>query len=112
MGFLRGWVREVLRALMVHFVGCGDYNADMSHDMILAEALRLSAADRIRLVQETWDSIAEIPEAVDLSDEHRALLRQRLEAHRRDPSAASPWEEVRSCCEQQDPKTRRGRPAR
>ena len=68
----------------------------MPHHTILAEALRLPAEERIRLVQDIWDSVAELPEAVELSDEHRTILRQRLDAHQRDPSAASPWEDVKA----------------
>ncbi len=68
----------------------------MPHHTILAEALRLPAEERIRLVQEIWDSVAEISEAVELSDEHRSILRERLVAHRRDPSVASPWEDVKA----------------
>ena len=59
----------------------------------------LSIAERLQLVEDIWDSIAEetehTPEAVPLTDEQRAELRRRREEHRRDPESAIPWEQVR-----------------
>jgi putative addiction module component (TIGR02574 family) len=55
----------------------------------------LSISERIRLVQEIWDSIAEHPEALELTDAQRAELDRRLAQHRKDPESAIPWEEVR-----------------
>ena len=40
----------------------------------VAEILELPMAERIRLVELIWDSIAAVPEAVPLSDELRAGL--------------------------------------
>ena len=62
----------------------------------VAEILRLPVAERIRLVETIWDSIAEVPETVELSDAHRAELDHRLAAYEKDPSLGSPWPEVRS----------------
>lgn len=62
----------------------------------VAEILRLPVAERIRLVEAIWDSIAEVPEAVDLSEAQRAELDRRLAAYEQDPSLGSPWSEVRS----------------
>lgn len=48
-----------------------------------------------RLVEDIWDSIAQDAEAFPLSDEQKAELDRRLEAHRHDPELAIPWTEVR-----------------
>lgn len=61
---------------------------------ILALSLTLSLAERIELVQDIWDSIAEHPEAIEVTEEEKAELDRRLEAYRRDPSAVSSWAEV------------------
>lgn len=50
--------------------------------------------DRLRLVEEVWDSIADTPEEVTLSEAHRQDLQRRLDAYRDNPKAGSPWEEV------------------
>lgn len=61
----------------------------------VAEILELPVAERIRLVELIWDSIAAVPEAVPLSDELKAELDLRLAEFNADPEAGSPWEEVR-----------------
>ena len=59
------------------------------------ELLRLTPADRIRLAQDLWDSIAADPDALVLTDAQRALLDERLAAYEADPQAGSTWDEVR-----------------
>ena len=60
-----------------------------------ADVLELTIDERIQLVAEIWDSIAEHPEVVEVSPEVRALLDERLAAYRKDPDAGSPWLEVK-----------------
>jgi putative addiction module component (TIGR02574 family) len=63
------------------------------------EALRrLSISERLQLVEDLWDSIAqEAPEAaVPLSPELAAELDRRRAEHEADPEAAVPWEQVRA----------------
>lgn len=60
-----------------------------------ADTLNLPISERIQLVAEIWDSIAECPEQIELSAATRRLLRKRLAAYRANPSAGSPWAEVR-----------------
>ena len=60
-----------------------------------AEVLSLSVAERIQLVEDIWDSIAEVPETVSLSDEQKAELDRRLDAYHRNPDEGSPWGMVR-----------------
>lgn len=61
----------------------------------VSDILGLPVQDRINLVEAIWDSIAEVPEAVELSDIQRSELDKRLTAFEEDPSAGSPWSEVR-----------------
>ena len=60
-----------------------------------SEILKLSIAERIELVGDIWDSVAEVPEAVELSDQEKVELERRLDAYHKDPDAGSPWPAVR-----------------
>ena len=55
---------------------------------------RLSVADRLTLVQEIWDSIAAETERSPLTEVQRQEVDRRLAAHRANPEAAVPWEQV------------------
>jgi putative addiction module component (TIGR02574 family) len=61
---------------------------------------RLSLAERLQLVEDIWDSIAEearhAADVLPLSDAQLAEARRRQEEHRRDPGSAIPWERVRA----------------
>ncbi|OGP56519.1 MAG: addiction module protein [Deltaproteobacteria bacterium RBG_13_52_11b] len=59
------------------------------------DILRLSVSERIQLVQDIWDSIAEVPDSVPLTDEEKAELDRRLDAYHKDPNIGSPWAVVR-----------------
>jgi putative addiction module component (TIGR02574 family) len=59
------------------------------------DILSLSIAERIELVADIWDSIAEVPPAVALTEEQKAELDRRLDACHQDPTAGSPWAVVR-----------------
>lgn len=60
-----------------------------------ADVLSLSVSERIQLVEDIWDSIAEVPEQVGLSEGQKAELDRRLEAYHRNPGEGSPWSTVR-----------------
>jgi len=60
-----------------------------------ADVLSLSVPERIQLVEDIWDSIAEVPEEVGLTDEQKAELDRRLDAYHRNPDEGSPWGLVR-----------------
>jgi putative addiction module component (TIGR02574 family) len=55
---------------------------------------KLSIPERMRLVQEIWDSIAAEVEASPLTESQRQEVDRRLAAHRANPQAAIPWEQV------------------
>lgn len=69
----------------------------MKHMSTVAKAdiLNLSVSERIQLVEDIWDSIAELPEEVPLTDEQKKELDRRLDAYRRNPNEGSPWGMVR-----------------
>lgn len=58
----------------------------------------LPLSERIQLVEDVWDSIAEETsgQPLRLSPEARAELQQRLAAHQANPSSSIPWEQVRA----------------
>jgi len=62
----------------------------------VTDALELDVRERIELVEAIWDSIAEVPGAVELTDEQREELDRRLQAYRSDSLKGSPWGEVRA----------------
>jgi putative addiction module component (TIGR02574 family) len=65
-------------------------------EMSISELLKLPVAERIRLVETIWDSIAAVPDALSLSEAEREELDRRWEAFERDPALGSPWAEVRA----------------
>jgi putative addiction module component (TIGR02574 family) len=62
----------------------------------LSDVLELPVEQRLELVGDIWDSIAQAPDALELSEPQRAELDRRLEAYRRDPKVGSPWPEVKA----------------
>ena len=62
----------------------------------VAEILELSVQERIRLVELIWESIAVVPEAVEVSPELKAELELRLKEFEADPEAGYSWEQVKS----------------
>ncbi len=61
----------------------------------IADVLELPVEERLDLVEAIWDSIAEMPDALRLTEAQRIELDRRLEAYRQDPVAGSPWSEVK-----------------
>ena len=62
----------------------------------LQEILALPVSDRIRAVEEIWDSIAAEPEALPVPQSHIDELDRRLALHRNDPDRAISWEALRN----------------
>ena len=58
------------------------------------ELFKLSAAERLELVEELWDSIADDDAALALTDEQRDDLERRLAEADADFTGGLPWEEV------------------
>lgn len=60
------------------------------------QAKKLSIPERLTLVQEIWDSIAEDNEYFELTEEQRQELDRRLESFRTNPSQGRTWEEIKA----------------
>lgn len=64
----------------------------------LNDILRLPLAERIHWAETIWDSVV-TDEAhaasYQLSDEHKSILREELEAYRADPDGGMSWEEAK-----------------
>ena len=60
-----------------------------------ADVLSLSVAERIQLVEDIWDTVAEVPEEVELTSEQKVELDRRLDAYNQNPDEGAPWEVVR-----------------
>jgi len=60
------------------------------------EIRSLSVTDRLRLIEKIWDSLAETPEAIPVTDAQRKELARRRREHARNPSAAKSWAEIRA----------------
>ncbi len=65
---------------------------------LLAEAKRLSLADRIELAEAIWDTVAEDAgaDAMAVPLEHRGELDRRLDDPAEASAKASSWDEVRA----------------
>jgi putative addiction module component (TIGR02574 family) len=59
------------------------------------EFRHLTVAERIQLVEDLWDSIADAPEVLELTEAQRAEIDRRLAAHRANPNDTIPWETLR-----------------
>lgn len=57
---------------------------------------RLSVDERLALVEELWDSIAESGVALPLTDIQQAELDRRLSDHEGHPDDVVPWEDVKA----------------
>lgn len=63
--------------------------------LVKSNILSLSVPERILLVEDIWDSVAEVPNAVSLTEGQKAELDRRLDAYHTNPLEGSPWKMVR-----------------
>lgn len=56
---------------------------------------RLALADRLLLVEELWDSIAEEAGQLPLTEAQRTDLQRRLAAYEANPKSGSSWDAVK-----------------
>lgn len=61
----------------------------------LSEILKMTVDERIRLVEDIWDSIAADPAALDIPAEQIDELDRRLDDAAANPGQGRPWSEVR-----------------
>ncbi|MBI3678326.1 MAG: addiction module protein [Proteobacteria bacterium] len=63
----------------------------------LADLFKLSAAERIQLAEDLWDSVAADPNALPpFSEAQQAEIRRRVSEHLRNPSSAKSSDAVRA----------------
>jgi len=59
------------------------------------DIMGLSISERIQLVEDIWDSIASVPETLQLTEEQKSELDRRLDDYHNNPGMGSPWDVVR-----------------
>jgi putative addiction module component (TIGR02574 family) len=62
---------------------------------IVAEALKYDVPDRILIVEEIWDSIAQEPEAIPITEVQKKELARRLQSSLTNPESGTSWDVVR-----------------
>jgi putative addiction module component (TIGR02574 family) len=62
---------------------------------LLKRATKLSIPDRIRLVEDIWDSISDEAENTGLTEPQKRELDRRLEEMRQNPKRGISWEEAK-----------------
>ena len=62
---------------------------------LLKRASKLPVPDRIKLVEDIWNSIAEEREDFALTSEQKRELDRRLDLMKEDPARGVPWEEAK-----------------
>ena len=62
----------------------------------LSDILRLPVEERIKLVEDIWDSIALESGAVKLMPAQRKELERRIEDYKNNPSGNVPWETIKA----------------
>ena len=60
----------------------------------VTDTLDLSVPERIQLVEDIWDTIAAKSEAIELSDEEKRIIDERLDAYHRNPDLGFSWGDV------------------
>ncbi|MCK5907865.1 MAG: addiction module protein [Flavobacteriales bacterium] len=63
---------------------------------IMQDILKLSLSERILIVEAIWDSISEKESDIELSQDTKILLDERLASHKKNPNEGSSWDDVKS----------------
>ncbi|MBP6310392.1 MAG: addiction module protein [Arenimonas sp.] len=66
------------------------------NNISIADILELPVQERINLVELIWDSVAAVPEAVEVSPALKAELDARLKEFQENPEAGYSWDQVKS----------------
>ncbi len=62
---------------------------------LLKKAAKLPVPDRIKLVEDIWNSIADEPDEFPLTPAQKRELDRRIELMRKNPGRGIPWEEAK-----------------
>lgn len=58
------------------------------------DTLNLSIPERIQLVEDIWDTIAAEADRVELTEEEKKVVDERLKMYHQNPKLGSPWEDI------------------
>jgi putative addiction module component (TIGR02574 family) len=58
------------------------------------DSLTLSIPERIQLVEDIWDTIASETQSIELTEDEKRKIDERLEAYHKNPDSGAPWEDV------------------
>ena len=67
----------------------------MSAQTITESFRKLSPTEKIRVLQELWDEVAEEVASQPLSESQKLLLDERIQQHVENPSDVEPWDRTR-----------------
>lgn len=67
----------------------------MSTQSITESFLRLAPNERMRVLQELWDVVADDIAELPLNEQTLRLLDERIQQHEENPSDVEPWEQAR-----------------
>lgn len=62
---------------------------------LAAEINRLTAAEKLQLVEELWDQLSASEERLPIPGWHEKILAEDQEEYRRNPDQGSSWQEVK-----------------
>jgi putative addiction module component (TIGR02574 family) len=62
----------------------------------ISEILKLSLSERILIVEEIWDSIANESDKFPITEKQKNILEERLVAYNKNPKSGKPWEQIRN----------------
>ena len=71
------------------------YPVGMSKPAQISELIKLSVEERLQIVEELWDSIADDEESLPVPEEHKRELDRRLADQAANPGVGRPWIEVK-----------------
>ena len=62
----------------------------------ISELKNLSAEEKLILVGEFWDELADNPAALPVREDHVQILRERMDRRRQHPADTNPWDGVKT----------------
>ena len=65
-------------------------------NLSLSEILKLSVPKRIKLAQAVWDSVAQVPKSLHITESERKELDRRLRSYYDDAGSSIPWSKVKA----------------
>jgi putative addiction module component (TIGR02574 family) len=85
-----------IAALTVKRDNCVRGNLYPMSQISVADILELPVQERIHLVEVIWESIAAVPQAIEVSPELKTELEARLADFERNPEAGYSWDQVKA----------------